>query len=159
MKWESIMQQLHEGLHILPPQYSRAEPRLATVDVDFACYKQKEMQLQIKGNFPFSHEQRTWHSTRSTALWLDIHGLPYIITNRPIKKIRNENNLLQIKGYIIRLSSWYVMIKKKLWYRNIWNFCQFCGWNVLRKVCFLESESVVSSVLLTWSNENQNKLW
>ena len=111
MKWESIMQQLHVGLHILPPQYSPAEPRLATVDVDFACYKQKEM--QIKGNFPFSHGQRTWHSTGNTALWLNIHGLPYIITNRPIEKIRNENNLLQIKRYIIRLSSWFVMIKKK----------------------------------------------
>ena len=47
------MQQLHEGLHILPPQYSR----LATVDVDFACYKQKGM--QIKENFLFSHGQRT----------------------------------------------------------------------------------------------------
>lgn len=107
MKWENIMQQLHEGLHILPPQYSPAEPRLATVDVDFACYKQKEM--QIKGNFPFSHGQRTWHSTGNTALWLDINGLPYIITNHPIEKIRNENNLLQIKRYIIRLSSWFVM--------------------------------------------------
>ena len=52
MKWESIMQQLHSGLHIFHSQYSPAEPRLATVDVDFACYKQKEM--QIKGNFPFS---------------------------------------------------------------------------------------------------------
>ena len=51
------MQQLHEGLHILPPQYSPAEPRLATVDVDFACYKQKQM--QIKGNFPFSLRQIT----------------------------------------------------------------------------------------------------
>ena len=78
------MQQLHEGLHILPPQYSPAEPRLATVDVDFACYKQKEM--QIKGNFPFSHGQRTGHSTGNTALWLDIHGLPYITTNRPVEK-------------------------------------------------------------------------
>ena len=46
------MQQLHSGLHIFHSQYSPAERRLATVDVDFVCYKQKEM--QIKGNFPFS---------------------------------------------------------------------------------------------------------
>ena len=52
MKRESIMQQLHSGLHVFHPQYLPAEPRLATIDVDFACYKQKEM--QIKGNFPFS---------------------------------------------------------------------------------------------------------
>ena len=78
---KAIMQQLHEGLHILPPQYSPAEPwakiklqkivRLATVDVDFACYKQTEM--QIKGNFPFSLGQRTWHSTGKTD-----YGLTYM---------------------------------------------------------------------------------
>ena len=103
-------------LAYLPPQYSPAEPRLATVDVDFACYKQKEM--QIKGNFPFSHGQRTWHSTRNTALWLDIHGLPYIITNHPIEKIRNENNLLQIKCYITS-NSWHYSCPRSVYCGSI----------------------------------------
>ena len=77
MKWESIMQQLHEGLHILPPQYSPAEPRLATVDVDFACYKQKEM--QIKGNFPFFSRTKDLTFNRKYCImawhtWLTLHN-------------------------------------------------------------------------------------
>ena len=76
MKWESIMQQLHSGLHIFHSQYLPAEPRLATVDVDFACYKRKEM--QIKGNFPFSLGQITWIKIQPEILHYRLSYMAYL---------------------------------------------------------------------------------